>query len=137
MRWSRMNMPDFTAPMTAEKNGSSSFNRVGQEHGDNHDMWINPDDPNNFIIGDDGSAAITFNGAHTWSKEALPTSQFYHVNLDNDFPYNVYGAQQDWGSMRIASRTTGGDISQHDWFPVAGGEAGYIVPDPTNSDITY
>ena len=118
-------------------NGGSSFTKVPQEHGDNHDMWINPDDPNNFIIGDDGSAAITFNGAKTWSKEALPTSQFYHVNLDNDFPYNVYGAQQDWGSMRVASRTTGGDIGVHDWYGVAGGEAGYIVPDPTNPDITY
>ncbi len=118
-------------------NGGSSFTKIPQEHGDNHDMWINPDDPNNFIIGDDGSAAITFNGAKTWSKEALPTSQFYHVNLDNDFPYNVYGAQQDWGSMRVASRTTGGDISIHDWYGVAGGEAGYIVPNPDNSDITY
>lgn len=118
-------------------NGGSSFVKVAQEHGDNHDMWINPDDPNNFIIGDDGSAAITFNGAKTWSKEAFPTSQFYHVNLDNDFPYNVYGAQQDWGSMRVSSRTTGGDIGVHDWYSVAGGEAGYIVPDPTNPDVTY
>ncbi|MDP4221437.1 MAG: glycosyl hydrolase [Bacteroidota bacterium] len=118
-------------------NGGSSFTKVGQEHGDNHDMWINPDNSDNYIIGDDGSAAITFNGAKTWSKEALPTSQFYHVNLDNDFPYNVYGAQQDWGSMRIASRTTGGEIGIHDWYGVAGGEAGYIVPNPLNPDITY
>ncbi len=118
-------------------NGGNSFSKVPQEHGDNHDMWINPDDPNNFIIGDDGSAAITFNGSKTWSKEALPTSQFYHVNLDNDFPYNVYGAQQDWGSIRIASRTTNGDIGIHDWYGVAGGEAGYIVPNPTNPDVTY
>ncbi|MEI8133849.1 MAG: glycosyl hydrolase [bacterium] len=118
-------------------NGGSSFGKVGQEHGDNHDMWINPEDPNNFIIGDDGSAAVTYNAARTWSKEALPTSQFYHVNLDNYFPYNVYGAQQDWGSMRVASRTTGGDISTRDWYGVAGGEAGYIVPDPTDPDLTY
>ncbi|MEP7235366.1 MAG: glycosyl hydrolase, partial [Ignavibacteriota bacterium] len=118
-------------------NGGSSFTKVPQEHGDNHDMWINPDDADNFIIGDDGSAAITFNGSKTWSKEALPTSQFYHVNLDNDYPYNIYGAQQDWGSIRIASRTTGGDINTHDWYGVAGGEAGYIEPDPTNPDITY
>ena len=118
-------------------NGGNSFSKIEQEHGDNHDMWINPDDPNNFIIGDDGSAAITFDGGKNWSKEALPTSQFYHVNLDNDFPYNVYGAQQDWGSIRIASRTTNGEIGDHDWYSVAGGEAGYIVPNPTNPDVSY
>lgn len=120
-------------------NGGQSFTVIGQEHGDNHDMWINPNDPNNFIIGEDGSAAITFNGAKTWNKGSagFSTAQFYHVNLDNDFPYNVYGAQQDWGSIRIASRTTGGDIGRDQWYGVAGGEAGYIVPDPTNPDITY
>ncbi len=117
--------------------GGRSFSKVGQEHGDNHDLWINPDDPENMIIGCDGSAAVTFNGCKTWSKLALPTSQFYHVNLDNDYPYNIYGAQQDWGSIRIASRTTGGDITNRDWYGVAGGEAGYIVPDPTDPDITY
>jgi photosystem II stability/assembly factor-like uncharacterized protein len=117
--------------------GGRSFSKVAQEHGDNHDFWINPDNPDNAIIGCDGGAAVTFNGCKTWSKLALPTSQFYHVNLDNDFPYNVYGAQQDWGSIKIASRTTGGDIGIHDWYGVAGGEAGYIVPDPNNPDVTY
>ncbi len=117
--------------------GGHSFSKVGQEHGDNHDMWFNPENPDNFIIGSDGSAAITFNGGQTWSKHSLPTSQFYHVNLDNDFPYNIYGAQQDWGSIRIASRTTGNSIGRNDWYGVAGGEAGYIVPDPNNPDITY
>jgi photosystem II stability/assembly factor-like uncharacterized protein len=117
--------------------GGKTFTKINQEHGDNHDMWINPDNTDNYIIGDDGSTAVTFNGGKTWTDEDLPTGQFYHVNLDNDFPYNVYGAQQDWGPVRIPSRTTGFSISKTDWYIPAGGEAGYIVPDPTNSQITY
>ena len=117
--------------------GGHTFSRIGQEHGDNHDMWINPDNPNNFIIGDDGSAAVTYNFGETWTDEDLPTAQFYHVNLDNDFPYHVYGGQQDWGPVATASRTTSYAITDKDWYIPAGGEAGYIVPDPKNSDITY
>ncbi len=117
--------------------GGKTFTVINQEHGDNHDMWINPDNPDNFIIGDDGSTAVTFNGGKAWTDEDLPTGQFYHVNLDNDFPYNVYGGQQDWGPVRIASRTTGYSISKNDWYTPAGGEAGYIVPDPTNPQISY
>ena len=117
--------------------GGKTFSRISQEHGDNHDMWINPDDPNNFIIGDDGSAAVTYNFGDTWTDEDLPTAQFYHVNLDNDFPYRVYGGQQDWGPAAIASRTTGYAITDKDWYVPAGGEAGYIVPDPKDSHITY
>jgi photosystem II stability/assembly factor-like uncharacterized protein len=117
--------------------GGKTFTAINQEHGDNHDMWINPSNPDNFIIGDDGSAAVTFNGGKTWTDEDLPTGQFYHVNLDNDFPYNAYGAQQDWGSVRIATRTTNAFIGKNDWYVPAGGEAGYIVPDPTNPQVTY
>jgi photosystem II stability/assembly factor-like uncharacterized protein len=117
--------------------GGKTFAAINQEHGDNHDMWINPDNPDNFIIGDDGSAAVTFNGGKTWTNEDLPTGQFYHVNLDNDFPYNAYGGQQDWGPIRIATRTTGYSIGKSDWYIPAGGEAGYIVPDPTNPQVTY
>ncbi|HVM89553.1 MAG TPA: hypothetical protein VMT76_15300 [Puia sp.] len=117
--------------------GGVNWERVANRHGDNHDMWINPDNANNWIMGDDGGPQVTFDAGKNFSEIDLPTAQFYHVNLDNDFPYNVYGAQQDNSSIRIASRTNDYTIGIRDWYPVAGGEAGYIVPDPTNPDITY
>ncbi len=117
--------------------GGASFSRAETNTWDNHVMWINPDDPDNYIIGGDGGPTITFDDGHAWSETDIPTAQFYHVNLDNDFPYNLYGGQQDNSSIKIKSRTTYGNIDEHDWHWVAGGEAGYIVPDPQNSDITY
>lgn len=117
--------------------GGATWKRIANQHGDNHDMWINPDNNNNWIMGDDGGPQVTFDGGKNFTKEDLPTAQFYHVALDNDFPYNVYGPQQDNSSIKIKSRTAGATITENDWKPVAGGESGYIVPDPTNSDITY
>ena len=117
--------------------GGKSFKRIGVHHGDTHDCWINPKNPDNYIIGDDGGAEVTFNGGATFSEVDLPTAQFYHVSLDNDFPYNVYGAQQDNSSVRIASRTDGTSIDNKAWYPVAGGEAGYIAADPLNPKITF
>jgi len=117
--------------------GGKTFQRISVGHGDTHDVWINPENPENFIIGDDGGAEVTFNGGGTFSALDVPTAQFYHVSLDNDFPYNVYGAQQDNSSVRIASQTNGYSIGNDSWYPVAGGEAGYIQADPQNSNVTY
>ena len=116
---------------------AETWKKIHNNHGDNHDMWINPDNPDNWIMGDDGGPQITFDGGKNFTEEHLPTAQFYHVNLDNDFPYNVYGPQQDNSSIKIKSRTADANISDRDWRNVAGGEAGYIVPDPANSEITY
>jgi photosystem II stability/assembly factor-like uncharacterized protein len=110
---------------------------VNNRHGDNHDMWINPTDANNWIMGDDGGPQITFDGGKNFTAQHLPTAQFYHVNLDNEFPYNIYGPQQDNSSIKIKSRTASDIIADKDWHPVGGGEAGYIVPDPTDAAITY
>ncbi len=117
--------------------GGKTFKNVPVHHGDTHDIWWNPKNPMNFIIGDDGGAEVTFNGGATFSDIDIPTSQFYHVNVDNDFPYNLYGAQQDNSSVRIASRTTGYSIGPGAWYSVAGGESGYITPDPTNPLVTF
>lgn len=118
--------------------GGKTFKPIRNHHGDNHDCWINPNDPKNFIIGDDGGAEITFDDAKNFSDIDIPTSQFYHVNLDDDFPYNVYGAQQDNSSIKIKSFVTDSwSINDDNWKSVAGGEAGYIVPNPNNSHITY
>ncbi|WP_298299475.1 exo-alpha-sialidase [Hydrotalea sp.] len=117
--------------------GGVHWKKIANRHGDNHDMWINPNNPNNWIMGDDGGPQITYDGGKNFTIPNLPTAQFYHVNLDNEFPYHVYGAQQDNTSVRIASRTANEGIGIRDWYPVAGGEAGYIVPDPLNAQITY
>jgi photosystem II stability/assembly factor-like uncharacterized protein len=117
--------------------GGKSFKEIPVRHGDTHGIWINPDNPENFVIGDDGGAEVTFNGGETFTLLDMPTAQFYHVSLDNDFPYNVYGAQQDNSSIRIASRTTGYSIGPDSWYAVAGGEAGYIQSDPLNPNVTY
>jgi photosystem II stability/assembly factor-like uncharacterized protein len=119
------------------EDGGVTWKSVPNRHGDNHDMWINPDNDKNWIMGDDGGPEVTFDNGKNFTAEHLPTAQFYHVNLDNDFPYNVYGPQQDNSSIKIKSRVAGAFISDHDWKPVGGGEAGYIVPDPVNSKITY
>ena len=117
--------------------GGSSWNKIQNHHGDNHDMWINPENSSNWIMGDDGGPEVTFDGGKNFSDVDLPTGQFYHVTLDNDFPFGVYGPQQDNSSIKIKSATANGNIDLGDWYPVAGGEAGYIVSDPLNSDITY
>lgn len=117
--------------------GGASFTEANTNTWDNHVMWINPDDPDNFIMAGDGGPTITFDDGKNWTETDIPTAQFYHVNLDDQFPYHVYGAQQDNSSIKIASRTSNSVIGKEDWRWVAGGEAGYIVPDPLNNKITY
>ncbi|MFI5172323.1 MAG: WD40/YVTN/BNR-like repeat-containing protein [Chitinophagales bacterium] len=118
-------------------NGGSEFSRAETNTWDNHVMWINPKDPDNYIIGGDGGPTITFDDGKTWTETDIPTAQFYHANIDDDFPYHVYGGQQDNSSIKIKSRSGGSNIDEDDWRWVAGGEAGFIVPDPLNSNITY
>lgn len=117
--------------------GKTFSKRINNNHGDNHDLWIDPADPMRMIIGDDGGAEISIDGGNNWTESNLPTAQFYHVNLDNDYPYHIYGDQQDNSSVRIISKSDGYSIGRNDWEGVAGGECGYIVPDPNNSHITY
>src|SRR6266480_4866439 len=114
-----------------------TFTSMPVPHGDNHDLWIAPDDPNRMINSNDGGANVSFNGGKSWSEQDQPTAQFYRVALDNDFPYNIYGAQQDNSTVRIASRTAGPGITHADWYDVGGGESGWIAPDPRNSQIVY
>jgi hypothetical protein len=80
---------------------------------------------------------VSFNGGRSWSEQDQATAQFYRVALDNDFPYNVYGAQQDNSTVRIASRNTEGGIDVRDWFDVGGGESGWIAPSPKDSNIVF
>jgi photosystem II stability/assembly factor-like uncharacterized protein len=117
--------------------GGRTFTGIPVPHGDNHDLWIAPDDPNRMIESNDGGSNVSFNGGRSWTEQDQPTAQFYRVALDNDFPYNVYGAQQDNSTVRIASRTTESGITTSDWFDVGGGESGWIAPSPKDSNIVF
>ena len=118
--------------------GGKTFARIRNQHGDNHDLWIAPEDPNRFIESSDGGAQITFDGGKSWSTEDnQPTGQFYRVAVDNDFPYHIYGAQQDNSTVATLSRSDSGAITERDWHDVGGGESGWIAPDPLNSNFVY
>lgn len=105
---------------------------------DYHRIWIHPTDPKQILLASDQGAIITVNGGETFSSwYNQPTAQFYHVSTDNSFPYNVYGGQQESGSVGIASRGNDGNISYREWHPVGVEEYGYVAPDPLNPDIIY
>jgi photosystem II stability/assembly factor-like uncharacterized protein len=117
--------------------GGKTFTAISVPHGDNHDLWIAPDDPNRMINSNDGGANVSFNGGKSWTEQDQATAQFYRVALDNDFPYHIYGAQQDNSTVRIASRTTDFGIREGDWYDVGGGESGWIAPSPKDSQIVF
>ncbi|MEA1885913.1 MAG: glycosyl hydrolase [Bacteroidota bacterium] len=119
--------------------GGETFERIGTPHGDHHDLWIDPLNSEVMIIADDGGAQVTHDGGATWSTMMnQPTAQFYRVITDDHFPYRIYGAQQDNSTVRIASRSFGyRGISEENWEPTAGGESGWIAPDPDNNEIVY
>ncbi|MEL6250830.1 MAG: glycosyl hydrolase [Bacteroidota bacterium] len=114
--------------------GGKSWETIRGTHGDHHDLWINPHNPKNLCIANDGGAAISFNQGKSWSRQDnMPTIQFYRVNVDNDFPYNVYGGQQDNTSVKIASREfNSGGITLRSWSYSAGGESAFLAFDPDN-----
>lgn len=120
------------------RDGGKTFQSINTPHGDHHDLWIDPEDENRMIVGDDGGAQVSFDGGAAWSTYMnQPTAQIYRVSTDNSFPYRILGAQQDNSTFRIKSRTTGVAITEKDWEPTAGAESGYVVSDPLNPDIVY
>lgn len=105
---------------------------------DYHRLWINPTNPDIILLAGDQGAIITVNGGQSWSSwYNQPTAQFYHVSADNAFPYNVYGGQQESGSVGIASRGNDGQVTFREWHPVGAEEYGYVAADPLNPDIIY
>ena len=105
---------------------------------DYHQIWIDPKDSASMVLGTDQGTTISLNHGQTWSSwYNQPTAQLYHVTTDNQFPYTVYGAQQDSGSAAVLSRTDHGGITARDWFLSSGSESGYIVVDPKDPDIIY
>ncbi len=128
----------LNAPALKSIDGGRNFKNVSTPHGDNHDLWINPSNPQIMINGNDGGANVSMNGGKTWSTQGnQPTAQFYRVIADNRFPYYVYGGQQDNSSVAIPSRTTEGGIDREHWYQVGGCESAYVAFDPDNPVLIY
>lgn len=105
---------------------------------DYHQLWIDPKNSSSMVLGTDQGTTISLDRGQTWSSwYNQPTAQLYHVITDNQFPYVVYGAQQDSGSSAVLSRTDHGQITPRDWFPSGASESGYMAPDPKDPNIVY
>lgn len=124
--------------MFRSDDGGRTFVVVPAPHGDNHDLWIDPADPNRMILGNDGGGTVSYTGGASWTSQySQPTSEFYHVTTDSRVPYHVYGSQQDNSSMSLPSRSDHDVITITEWHAVGGGEAGYIAVHPDNPNIVY
>jgi photosystem II stability/assembly factor-like uncharacterized protein len=126
--------------MWRSDDGGKSFRPIPirTPHGDNHDLWISPDDPRTMIQSNDGGANVTYDGGRSWSTQAnQPTAEMYRVSVDDRFPYWLYGGQQDNSAAALPSRTAGSGIRRQDWYAPAGCETAWVAIDPRNADITY
>ena len=118
--------------------GGKSFETVRVPHGDTHAMWIDPKDSKRMINSNDGGGTISFDAGATWSSiYNQPTAQFYHVTTDNQFPYRIYGAQQDNTPVAVLSRSDDGQIGERDYYNPAGCENATVAVDPRNPLVTY
>ncbi|WNB17333.1 WD40/YVTN/BNR-like repeat-containing protein [Marivirga arenosa] len=126
-------------PLVVSRDGGKTFNRtdtIGDVHADHHAMWINPEDEDHIILGNDGGLYISYDGGATWDhKNSMSVGQFYTVNVDMEKPYNIYGGLQDNGTMVGSSRTIPNERGQ--WERLFGGDGMYVSADPRNSDLVY
>jgi len=118
--------------------GGKTFRQIRPPHGDNHDLWIDPENPQRMIESNDGGGTVSVNGGQTWTGEEYPTAQIYHVAVTTDVPYHVCGAQQDSSTICVSSGGGGrGGRGGGNTYGAGGGESGYIAPDPKNPNIFY
>ncbi len=114
---------------------------IGVPHGDNHDLWIAPDDPDRMINANDGGANVSFTGGESWTDQDFMTAQFYRVTTTNHFPYHICGAQQDNSTACVPSggwdHLYGGDAAERYLYDAGGGESGYIASNPDRPHIMY
>ncbi|MEY4929531.1 MAG: hypothetical protein RI909_255 [Bacteroidota bacterium] len=122
----------LSAPALRSLDGGKTWENLSGTHGDYHDLWINPNNPKNMVIANDGGAGVSVNFGKTWSTQSnMPTAQFYRINVDNSFPYNIYAGQQDNSSVKIASQELGsGGITTASWTSSAGGESAFLAFNP-------
>ena len=117
--------------------GGKTYAQIPEPHGDNHDLWIAPNNNQRMINSNDGGANVSDTGGKSWSEQDQATAQFYRVQVDNDFPYHIYGAQQDNSTVKITSRAQGFSIGARDWETTAGAESGWVQPSPKDSNIVF
>ncbi|MDZ4679569.1 MAG: glycosyl hydrolase [Saprospiraceae bacterium] len=122
----------LSAPALRSIDGGKTWEEITGTHGDYHDLWINPHNPKNMVIANDGGAAISVNHGKTWSAQNnMPTAQLYRINVDNGFPYRIYAGQQDNSSVVIANQEFGsGGITTESWTYSAGGESAFLAFNP-------
>ncbi|MEM7335210.1 MAG: glycosyl hydrolase [Chloroflexota bacterium] len=118
--------------------GGKNFTQIATPHGDNHDIWIDPNNNQRMVQGNDGGANVSYNGGASWSTiYNQPTAQFYHIATDNQYPYHVYGTQQDNSSLAIPNASERGAIPWAAIYQAGTGESGYIAPRPDDHNIVY
>ncbi len=118
--------------------GGRTWDRVRVPHGDVHDLWINPHDADVMVVGDDGGAQVSLTGGASWSTmHNQPTAEMYRVEVDDQWPYRVYGAQQDNSTISVPSASTGALTPESEWYSVAGAESGHIAVHPEDPDLVY
>ena len=128
----------MNAPFLKSIDGGKTFKNIRVPHGDQHDLWINPDNNTNMINANDGGGNISFNQGGSWSaQDNQMTAQFYRVITDNKFPYRIYGGQQDNSSVSIMSRTNSFAITDKHWTRSAGGESAFLAFDENNPQRIY
>jgi photosystem II stability/assembly factor-like uncharacterized protein len=131
-------MPNIALYRSEDGGKTISIVRGAPGGDDYHQLWVDPKNSSHLIIGTDQGTTVSLNRGQTWSSwYNQPTAQLYHVTTDNQFPYHVYGAQQDTGSIAVPNRTDHGQITGRDWFMVGGGESGWLAPDPNDPNILY
>ena len=124
--------------MWKSTDGGKNYSEITTPHGDNHDLWIDPNNPKRMINGNDGGACVTLNGGASWSTIYNQlTAQFYRIDIDNRFPYYVYGTQQDNSSIAVPSATEQGAIPWGDCYSAGTGESGFIAVKPDDANIVY
>lgn len=134
----------FTSAFSRTLDGGHTLtNMPSSPGGDNHEMWIDPTNADRMAVVNDAGVSISVNRGHSWDHISLPIAQIYHVTVDDQIPYFVYGNKQDGSSYRGPSNSRqfggfgGGGISRSVWHPVAGGESGYATPDPVDNNIIW
>jgi len=127
-----------TVRFSMSRDGGQTLGRSGfQAGGDNHDVWIDPSNPDRMMIAHDGGASITLTGGRSWTRVVLPIAQMYHVYADTRVPYNVYGNRQDGSSYRMPSRSVAGGLSEGQWRHVGGCESGFGIPDTVDNNTVW
>jgi photosystem II stability/assembly factor-like uncharacterized protein len=131
-------MPNVALYRSEDGGKTISIVRGAPGGDDYHQLWIDPKNSASMVLGTDQGATVSLDRGQTWSTwYNQPTAQLYHVITDNQFPYVVYGAQQDSGTAAVLSRTDHGQITPRDWFPAGASESGYMAPDPKDANIIY